>query len=81
MKNPFLTFLMPMSTLLLGFLSALLLPAPWFGLSLTHKMVTFFHLSDVVQLYTLVLCLWFLIVGAVEYFLIRFIWLRFFSVK
>lgn len=28
MKNPFETFLMPMSTLLLGFLSALLLPAP-----------------------------------------------------
>lgn len=77
MKNPFLTFLMPMSTLLLGFLSALLLPAPWFGLSLTRKLVAEFHLMDIGQLYTLVFCLWFLVLGALEYFVIRFIWLRF----
>ncbi|CCG89045.1 DUF1158 family protein [Erwinia piriflorinigrans] len=77
MKNPFETFLMPMSTLLLGFLSALLLPAPWFGLALTHKLVEVFHLEDVGQLYTLVFCLWFLLLGALEYYVIRFIWLRF----
>ncbi|MEM6161288.1 DUF1158 family protein [Erwinia sp. P6884] len=80
MKNPFLTFLMPMSTLMLGFLSALLLPAPWFGLSLTHRLVAIFHLSDIGQLYTLVFCLWFLLLGAVEYFVIRFIYLRFIKV-
>ncbi|EXU76676.1 MULTISPECIES: DUF1158 family protein [Erwinia] len=80
MKNPFLTFLMPMSTLMLGFLSALLLPAPWFGLSLTHKLVETFHLSDVGQLYTLVFCLWFLLLGALEYAVIRFIYQRFFKV-
>ena len=77
MKNPFETFLMPMSTLLLGFLSALLLPAPWFGLALTHQLVEVFHLEDIGQLYTLVFCLWFLLLGALEYYAIRFIWLRF----
>ncbi|CAO98424.1 DUF1158 family protein [Erwinia tasmaniensis] len=77
MKNPFDTFLMPMSTLLLGFLSALLLPAPWFGLALTRQLVEVFHLEDIGQLYTLVFCLWFLVLGALEYYAIRFIWLRF----
>ncbi|CCP04871.1 hypothetical protein BN439_3848 [Erwinia amylovora Ea644] len=77
MKNPFETFLMPMSTLLLGFLSALLLPAPWFGVVLTRKLVAVFHLEDIGQLYTLVFCLWFLLLGALEYYVIRFIWLRF----
>ncbi|WP_336803830.1 DUF1158 family protein [Erwinia aphidicola] len=77
MKNPFLTFLMPMSTLMLGFLSALLLPAPAFGLTLTRKLVEMFHLADISQLYTLVYCLWFLLLGALEYYVIRFIYLRF----
>lgn len=80
MKNPFLTFLMPMSVLFLGFLSALLLPAPWFGLSLTHKLVAMLHLSDINQLYTLVFCVWFLLLGALEYWVLRFIYLRFFKV-
>ncbi|MBV4367438.1 DUF1158 family protein [Erwinia phyllosphaerae] len=80
MNNPFVTFLMPMSTLMLGFLSALLLPAPWFGLALTYKLMAMFHLHDVNQLYTLVFCLWFLLLGAVEYFVIRFVYVRFFKV-
>ena len=80
MKNPFVTFLMPMSTLMLGMLSALLLPAPWFGLSLTYRLMAIFHLSDIGQLYTLVFCLWFLLLGAIEYFVIRFIYLRFIKV-
>lgn len=81
MKNPFLTFLMPMSTLMLGFLSALLLPAPAFGLTLTRKLVEMFHLADISQLYTLVYCLWFLLLGALEYYVIRFIYLRFIRPK
>ncbi|MGA7511141.1 MAG: DUF1158 family protein [Erwinia billingiae] len=81
MNNPFLTFLMPMSTLMLGMLSALLLPAPWFGLSLTYRLMAIFHLSDIGQLYTLVFCLWFLLLGAIEYFVIRFIYLRFVKVS
>jgi len=80
MNNPFLTFLMPMSTLMLGFLSALLLPAPWFGVELTRRLTTLFHLSDVGQLYTLVFCLWFLLLGALEYYVIRFIYLQFIKV-
>ncbi|OON38524.1 hypothetical protein BTJ39_17855 [Izhakiella australiensis] len=80
MKTPFELFLMPMSTLLLGMLSALLLPAPQFGLQLTRQLVTWFHLNDINQLYTLVFCLWFLLLGAAEYFLIRFIWRRFLRV-
>lgn len=77
MKNPFETFLMPLSTLLFGFLSALLLPAPWFGLALTRKLVEMFHLEDIGQLYTLVFCLWFLLLGAVEFYIVRFIYVRF----
>jgi len=77
MKNPFETFLMPMSTLLLGFLSALLLPAPSFGLALARKLVEMFHLDDISQLYTLVFCLWFLLLGVIEFYVIRFIYVRF----
>ena len=77
MKNPFETFLMPMSTLLLGFLSALLLPAPSFGLTLARRLVDMFHLDDISQLYTLVFCLWFLLLGVIEFYVIRFIYVRF----
>lgn len=77
MKNPFETFLMPMSALLLGFLSALLLPAPSFGLTLAQKLVEMFHLADIGQLYTLVFCLWFLLLGVIEFYVIRFIYVRF----
>ncbi|PIJ50749.1 hypothetical protein BL250_09455 [Erwinia sp. OLTSP20] len=80
MKTPFELFLMPLSTLLLGMLSALLLPAPQFGLSLSHQLMTYFHLSDINQLYTLVFCCWFLLLGASEFFIIRFIWRRFIKV-
>ncbi|ENT6607476.1 DUF1158 family protein [Escherichia coli] len=31
------------------------------------------------QLYTLLFCLWFLVLGAIEYFVLRFIWRRWFS--
>lgn len=77
MKNPFETFLMPMSALLLGFLSALLLPAPSFGLTLARMLVEMFHLADIGQLYTLVFCLWFLLLGVIEFYIIRFIYVRF----
>lgn len=80
MKSTFETFLIPMGTLLLGFLSALLLPAPWFGVPLTKNLMATFHLQDIGQLYTLVFCLWFLLLGAIEYFVIRFIWRRWFKV-
>ncbi|MFG1174726.1 DUF1158 family protein [Erwiniaceae bacterium CAU 1747] len=77
MKSPFETFLMPLSTLLFGFLSALLLPAPWFGLTLTRRLMEIFHLEDIGQLYTLVFCLWFLLLGALEFYIVRFIYVRF----
>ena len=73
-ENPFLNFMMPLSTLLFGFLSALLLPAPWFGMSLTKKLVDILHMEDIGQLYTLVFCVWFLFLGAIEYYLVRFIY-------
>lgn len=65
---------------MLGFLSALLLPAPWFGLELTRRLTQLFHLNDINQLYTLIFCLWFLLLGAVEYYAIRFIYLRFIKI-
>ncbi len=77
MKNSYEFFLMPMGSLLLAFLSALLLPAPWFGLALTQKLIATFHLEDTNQLYTLVFCLWFLLLGVLEYYLLRFIYRRY----
>jgi len=76
MKNPLETLIIPGGILLLGFLSALLLPAPQFGLELSKQLQAQLHLQDLNQLYTIVFCLWFLILGTVEYFVIRFIWRR-----
>lgn len=67
--------------LLLAFLSCLLLPAPSLGLVLAQKLVVQFHLMDLNQLYTLLFCLWFLLMGVVEYFVIRYIWRRWFSLS
>lgn len=36
-----------------------------------------FHLDDISQLYTLVFCLWFLLLGVIEFYVIRFIYVRF----
>jgi hypothetical protein len=76
MKNPLETLIIPGGILLLGFLSALLLPAPQFGLELSKQIQAQLHLQDLNQLYTIVFCLWFLILGTIEYFVIRFIWRR-----
>ena len=65
--------------LLLALLSCLLLPAPSLGLVLAQKLVTTFHLMDLNQFYTLLFCLWFLLLGVIEYFVLRFIWRRWFS--
>mgnify|MGYP004706008931 CR=1 FL=1 len=74
MKNPFETLIIPGGILLLGFLSALLLPAPQFGLDLSRRIQEMLHLQDLNQLYTIVFCLWFLLLGAIEFFVIRFAW-------
>lgn len=66
--------------LLLAFLSCLLLPAPSLGLSLAKQLMAYFHLVDLNQLYTVIFCLWFLLLGTLEYFIFRFIWRRWFSV-
>ncbi|MDI8800034.1 DUF1158 family protein, partial [Salmonella enterica subsp. enterica serovar Montevideo] len=42
-------------------ISSLLLPAPSLGLALAQKLVGIFHLMDLNQLYTLLFCLWFLL--------------------
>ncbi|UQY44296.1 DUF1158 family protein [Mixta hanseatica] len=77
MKSTFENWLAPMSILLLGFLSALLLPAPSPGPELTARMMSLFHFSDLNQFYTFVLCLWFLVLGTMEFFVLRFLWRRF----
>lgn len=66
--------------LLLAFFSCLLLPAPALTLDLAKKLIATFHLQDLNQLYTLIFCVWFLALGAIEYFVIRFIWKRWFSI-
>ncbi len=81
MKHPLETLTTAAGILLMAFLSCLLLPAPalGLGLALAQTLVTMFHLMDLSQLYTLLFCLWFLVLGAIEYFVLRFIWRRWFS--
>ena len=79
MKHPLETLMTVAGILLLAFLSCLLLPAPSLGLLLAQKVVTTFHLMDLNQFYTLLYCLWFLLLGVLEYLLLRFIWRRWFS--
>jgi hypothetical protein len=79
MKHPLESLLTAGSILLMALLSCLLLPAPSLGLVVAQKLVTVFHLMDLNQLYTIVFCLWFLLLGAFEFFLLRFIWRRWFS--
>lgn len=79
MKHPLESLMTVAGILLLAFLSCLLLPAPSLGLVLAQKLVAIFHLMDLNQFYTLLFCLWFLLLGVIEYFVLRFIWRRWFS--
>ncbi|ELR2225835.1 DUF1158 family protein [Salmonella enterica] len=79
MKHPLESLMTAAGILLMALLSSLLLPAPSLGLALAQKLVEIFHLMDLNQLYTLLFCLWFLLLGALEYYVIRFIWRRWFS--
>ena len=80
MNNPFETLVVPGGILLLSFLSALLLPAPAFGIPLAQHLLEIFHFQDLSQLYTVVFCIWFLLLGTLEFFVIRFVWRRWFRV-
>ncbi|MHA1000499.1 DUF1158 domain-containing protein [Leclercia sp. UBA2479] len=79
MKHPLESLLTAGGILLMAFLSVLLLPAPSLGLWLAQKLMTTFHMVDLNQLYTILFCLWFLLLGAIEFFILRFIWRRWFS--
>lgn len=79
MKHPLESLMTAAGILLMAFLSCLLLPAPSLGLVLAQKLVATFHLMDLNQFYTLLFCLWFLVLGTLEYLVIRFIWRRWFS--
>ena len=79
MKHPLESLMTAAGILLLALLSCLLLPAPSLGLVLAQKLVTTFHLMDLNQFYTLLFWLWFLLLGVIEYFVLRFIWRRWFS--
>lgn len=81
MKHPLETLISAAGILLMALLSCLLLPAPSLGLTLAQKLVEAFHLIDLDQLYTLLFCLWFLVLGAVEYFVLRYVWHRWFAVR
>ncbi|MCA1921772.1 DUF1158 domain-containing protein [Buttiauxella noackiae] len=80
MKHPLETLMTAGGILLLAFFSCLLLPAPALTIELAQKLIKMFHLLDMNQLYTIIFCLWFLALGAIEYFVIRFIWKRWFSI-
>ncbi|ENF7816184.1 DUF1158 domain-containing protein [Enterobacter soli] len=79
MKHPLESLLTAGGILLMALLSCLLLPAPSLGLVLAQKMMATFHLVDLNQLYTILFCLWFLVLGAIEFFILRFVWHRWFS--
>jgi Protein of unknown function (DUF1158). len=81
MKHPLETLITAAGILLMALLSCLLLPAPSLGVKLAQKGVETFHLMDLNQFYTLLFCLWFLVLGAIEYFTLRFIWRRWFAVR
>lgn len=78
MKHPLESLMTAAGILLLAFV----LPAaarPSLGIVLAQKLVATFHLMDLNQFYTLLFCLWFLLLGVIEYFVLRFIWRRWFS--
>ncbi|MDN8556677.1 DUF1158 domain-containing protein [Citrobacter werkmanii] len=79
MRHPLESLMTAAGILLLAFLSCLLLPAPSLGQVLAQKLVATFHLMDLNQFYTLLFCLWFLLLGVIEYFVLRYIWRRWFS--
>ena len=79
MKHPLESLLTAGGILLMAFLSVLLLPAPSLGLWLAQKLIATFHMVDLNQLYTILFCLWFLLLGAIEFFVLRFIWRRWLS--
>ncbi|WP_105663882.1 DUF1158 domain-containing protein [Cronobacter dublinensis] len=81
MKHPLETLITAGGILLLAFLSCLLLPAPRLTLTLSQSLMTKFHLVDLNQLYTIIFCIWFLLLGTVEYYVIRFVWRRWFSLE
>lgn len=79
MKHPLESLLTAGGILLMALLSCLLLPAPSLGLVLAKKLMTIFHMVDLNQLYTILFCVWFLLLGTLEYFILRFVWRRWFS--
>ena len=79
MKHQLESLLTAGGILLLALLSCLLLPAPSLGLVLAQKLVQTFHMVDLNQLYTILFCVWFLLLGAIEFFVLRFVWRRWFS--
>ncbi|EOT1198038.1 DUF1158 domain-containing protein [Cronobacter dublinensis] len=81
MKHPLEMLITAGGILLLAFLSCLLLPAPRLTLTLAQSLMTKFHLVDLNQLYTIIFCIWFLLLGTVEYYVIRFVWRRWFSLE
>jgi len=79
MKHPLETLTTAAGILLMAFISVLLLPAPSLGLVLAQKLLDTFHFQDLNQLYTVLFCMWFLLLGAIEFYVVRFIWRRWFS--
>jgi hypothetical protein len=79
MKHPLESLMTAAGILLLALLSCLLLPAPSLGLTLAQTLMETFHFMDLSQLYTVLFCLWFLLLGAIEYVVIRVVWRRWFS--
>lgn len=79
MKHPLESLITAAGILLLAMLSGLLLPVPRLGPTLTAQITEILNIS-LSALYTTLLCLWFLMLGTIEYFVLRYAWRRWFAV-
>ncbi|BDH46724.1 membrane protein [Salmonella enterica subsp. enterica serovar Choleraesuis] len=79
MKHPLETLVTAAATLLLAMLSCLLLPAPRLSPEQIAWLTETLGISTA-ELYTLVLCLWFIVLGVIEYLIIRYVWRRWFAI-
>lgn len=80
MKHQHEALITAVGILMMAFLSCLLLPAPSLGIVLAQQLVETLHLMDLNQLYMILFCLWFVLLGTIEYFVLRFVWRRWFAV-
>lgn len=80
MKHPLESLVSAAAILLLAMLSCLLLPAPQLRPDLAASLAANLHITPA-TLYMMLLCLWFIGLGVVEYLVVRYVWRRWLAVS